>query len=91
MSERIHFFTYPKDLEIIKTEINPKINFKDGKYYIEFTADVFVKDLCIEASERGDFSKNFFDVIPNVTQTVIFEPEDKSKSDVKFKFKMYNR
>ena len=50
-----------------------------------------MKDLYIEASERGDFSKNFFDVIPNVTQTVIFEPEDKSKSDVKFKFKMYNR
>ena len=91
LSERIHFFTYPKDLELIETEINPNINFKDGKYYIEFTADVFVKDLYIEASERGDFSKNFFDVIPNVTQTVIFEPEDKSKSDVRFKFKMYNR
>ncbi len=91
LSERLHFFTYPKDLELIETEINPNISFRDGKYYIEFKTDVFVKDLFIEASVPGDFSKNFFDVIPNVTQTVIFEPEDKSKSDVKFKFKMYNR
>ena len=91
LSERIHFFTYPKDLELIETEINPNINFKDGKYYIEFTTDVFVKDLYIEASVRGDFSKNFFDVVPNVTQIVVFEPEDKNKNDVKFKFKMYNR
>ena len=30
LSERIHFFTYPKDLELIETEINPNINFKDG-------------------------------------------------------------
>lgn len=91
LSERIHFFTYPKELELIETEINPNINFKDGKYYIEFTTDVFVKDLYIEASVRGDFSKNFFDVVPNVTQIVVFEPEDKNKNDVKFKFKMYNR
>ena len=91
LSERIHFFTYPKDLELLKAEINPDISFKDGKYHIQFTSDVFVKDLCIEASEAGDFSKNFFDVLPNVTQTVIFEPEDKSKTNAKFSFRMYNR
>ena len=91
LSERIHFFTYPKDLELIATELDPEIAIQDGKYYIKFQSDVFVKDLFIESSEPGDFSKNFFDVIPNVTQTVIFEPEDKTKMNAKFKFKMYNR
>lgn len=91
LSERLHFFTYPKDLELIETEINPNISFRDGKYYIEFKTDVFVKDLFIEASVPGDFSKNFFDVIPNVTQTVIFEPEDKNRKDVKFDLHIYNR
>ncbi|MBR7176263.1 MAG: glycoside hydrolase family 2 protein [Bacteroidales bacterium] len=91
LSERIHFFTYPKDLELIATELEPEITLQDGKYYIKFQSDVFVKDLFIESSEPGDFSKNFFDVIPNITQTVIFEPEDKTKMNAKFKFRMYNR
>ena len=91
LSERVHFFTYPKDLELIETELDPEITLQDGKYYIKFQSDVFVKDLFIESSEPGDFSKNFFDVIPNVTQTVIFEPEDKTKTNAKFRFKMYNR
>lgn len=91
LSERIHFFTYPKDLELIATELDPEIAIQDGKYYIKFQSDVFVKDLFIESSEPGDFSKNFFDVIPNITQTVVFEPEDKTKMNAKFRFKMYNR
>lgn len=91
LSERLHFFTYPKDMELRETELKPSVTFNNGKYYIEFTTDVFVKDLYIEASERGDFSKNFFDLIPNVSQTVIFEPEDKNRKDVKFNLHIYNR
>ena len=91
LSERLHFFAYPKDLRLHTAELNPEIAFRDGRYYIEFNTDVFVKDVYIEASEAGEFSKNYFDIIPNVAQTVIFEPEDKSKTNVKFKFRMYNR
>lgn len=91
LSERLHFFTYPKDLELIETELSPSITFNDGKYYIGLKSDVFVKDVCITASAPGDFSDNFFCLLPNVGQMIVFEPEDKDKKNVKFDFQIYNR
>ena len=60
LSERLHFFTYPKDLKLIKTDLNPKITFNDGKYYLTFNSEVFVKDVYVTASVPGNFSDNFF-------------------------------
>lgn len=90
LSERLHFFVHPKDLELIETELNPNVTFKDGKYHIELCSDVLVKDVYVTASVPGDFSDNFFCLLPNATQTIVFEPEEKGKKDVKFKFQMMN-
>ena len=68
-----------------------KVTYNDGKYHLEFNSNVFVKDVYVSASESGDFSDNFFCVLPNVTSAIVFEPEDKSKKDVKFKVHVYNR
>lgn len=91
LSERLHFFTYPKDMQLIETELNPEIVFNDGKYHLTFNSDVFVKDVCVTASVSGDFSHNFFNLLPNAPQTIVFEPEDKSKKNVKFDVHHYNR
>lgn len=90
LSERLHFFVHPKDLELIETELNPNVTFKDGKYHIEFCSDVLVKDVYVTASVTGDFSDNFFCLLPSTPQTIIFEPEEKGRKDVKFKFQMMN-
>lgn len=90
LSERLHFFVHPKDLELIETELNPNVTFKDGKYHIEFCSDVLVKDVYVTASVPGDFSDNFFCLLPSTPQTIIFEPEEKGRKDVKFKFQMMN-
>ena len=54
--------------------------------------DVFVKDVYVTASVPGSFSDNFFCILPNATQTIVFEPEedDKNKKNVKFSFQMLN-
>ena len=91
LSERLHFFTYPKDMQLIETELNPEIVFNDGKYHLTFNSDVFVKDVFVTASVSGDFSHNFFNLLPNAPQTIVFEPEDKSKKNVKFDVHHYNR
>lgn len=91
LSERLHFFTHPKDMQLVETELSPKIEFKEGKYYLEFNSDVFVKDICVTASVSGDFSHNFFNLLPNTPQTIIFEPEEKGKKNVKFDVHYYNR
>ena len=91
LSERLHFFTYPKDLQLVETELNPNVVFKDGKYHLTFDSEVFVKDVYLTASEPGDFSDNFFCVLPNATQTIVFEPEEKGKKNVKFNVHFYNR
>ena len=91
LSERLHFFTYPKDLQLVDTELNPNVVFKDGKYHLTFDSEVFVKDVYVTASEPGDFSDNFFCVLPSATQTIVFEPEEKGKKNVKFNVRFYNR
>ena len=90
LSERLHFFTYPKDLKLIKTDLNPKITFNDGKYYLTFNSEVFVKDVYVTASVPGNFSDNFFCILPNASQTIVFEPEEEDKKNVKFNFQMLN-
>ena len=91
LSERLHFFTYPKDMKLVKTELEPKVTYNDGKYHLEFNSDVFVKDVYVSASAPGDFSDNFFCLLPNATNAIVFEPEDKNKKDIKFKVHVYNR
>ena len=93
LSERLHFFAYPKDLELVETELEPQVTFVDGKYILEFNSKVFVKDVFVSTTEQGEFSANFFDVLPNVTKTIIFDPEDedKKKKELEFEVKIYNR
>ena len=90
LSERLHFFVYPKDLKLVKTELEPKVTFADGKYTLEFNSKVFVKDVFVSTTEAGEFSANYFDVLPNTTKTITFVPEDKGKKDLKFKVHTYN-
>ena len=90
LSERLHFFVYPKDLKLVKTELEPKVTFADGKYTLEFNSKVFVKDVFVSTTEAGEFSANYFDVLPNTTKVITFVPEDKGKKDLKFKVHTYN-
>ena len=90
LSERLHFFVYPKDLKLVKTELEPKVTFADGKYTLEFNSKVFVKDVFVSTTEAGEFSANYFDILPNTTKTITFVPEDKEKNDLKFKVHTYN-
>lgn len=90
LCERLHFFVYPKDLKLVKTELEPKVTFADGKYTLEFNSKVFVKDVFVSTTEAGEFSANYFDVLPNTTKTITFVPEDKEKNDLKFKVHAYN-
>ena len=90
LSERLHFFVYPKDLKLVKTELEPKVTFADGKYTLEFNSKVFAKDVFVSTTEAGEFSANYFDVLPNTTKTITFVPEDKEKNDLKFKVHTYN-
>ncbi len=90
LSERLHFFAYPKDLKLVKTELEPKVTFADGKYTLEFNSKVFVKDVFVSTAEAGEFSRNFFDVLPNTPMIITFEPEDKEKKNLKFKVHTYN-
>ena len=90
LSERLHFFVYPKDLKLAETELEPKVTFADGKYTLEFNSKVFVKDVFVSTTEAGEFSANYFDVLPNTTKTITFVPEDKEKNDLKFKVHTYN-
>ena len=90
LSERLHFFVYPKDLKLVETELEPKVTFADGKYTLEFNSKVFVKDVFVSTTEAGEFSANYFDILPNTTKVITFVPEDKEKNDLKFKVHTYN-
>lgn len=85
-SEKSYFyFTKPKDLELPIEEITKEIiNSKDG-FSITLKSDVLQKDVFLFTSEKGHFSDNFFDVLPNETKIIFFKTDAKNLDDLKIK------
>jgi beta-mannosidase len=65
IAENQHFFSRPKDLELIKPNI--KI-IKSGKDEVEVSTDVLAKNVYLIGDTN--FSDNFFDLLPNTSKKI---------------------
>ena len=71
------YFNSPKDLALEKPDIkiyNEKI---DEGCRIVLTTDKLVKNLYLSTDLDGFFTDNFFDLIPGIEKTIIFETKEK--------------
>ena len=80
-----YYFTKPKDLNLPKGDIDNKI-FKTNKgFSIRLKSNVLQKELFLFTKEKGHFSDNFFDLMPNETKVITFTSESETLSDLKIK------
>ena len=79
------YFAKPKDLKIPKNEIRQEIIKTTKGFSITIKSDVLLKDVFLFTKEKGYFSDNFFDVLPNETKIIEFNTSATSLNFVKIK------
>ncbi len=85
--ETIFFFRSPKALNLKKPTIKYQVHGSADKMEVEIHADVLVKSLYIYSeSLEGNFSDNFFDLLPNQKKTISIDKPGQGAGDSEFKF-----
>ena len=79
------YFVKPKELKLPKSNIQQKIVKTDKGFSITIESTVLLKDVFLFTKDKGHFSDNFFDVLPNQTKTVFFETKTTNLVDLKIK------
>ncbi len=81
----LHYFSKPKNLMLPKAEMNYQITKVEEGYKIEITSEVLQKNIFFYANQKGHFSDNFFDVIPNQKKIILFKNLNNDKLQIKSK------
>lgn len=84
-STSLYFFDKPKNLELPKGEINKEITKTKGGFSITLKSNVLHKDVFLSTKQKGHFSDNYFDVLPNETKTIFLKTEAESLDDLQIK------
>jgi beta-mannosidase len=80
-----YYFTKPKDLNLPKGDIDNKIFKTTNGFSIRLKSKVLQKEVFLFTKEKGHFSDNFFDLMPNETKVITFTSESETLSDLKIK------
>lgn len=71
------YFAKQKNLEITEFKISTKINPIYNGYEFILTSNTLIKNLYIHSPNKGQWSDNFFDLLPNLEKKVIFKTQEK--------------
>ena len=72
------YFVAPKDLKIPVVEIKKGVTAIPGGYKVSLSCDKLVKNLWLSSTLKGEFSKNYFDLLPGETVDVEFKTSVKN-------------
>ncbi|MEJ6792224.1 MAG: glycoside hydrolase family 2 protein [Lacinutrix sp.] len=82
---RLDYFVSPKELRLPHGDIESKIMKTHNGFFIELSSKVLQKDVFLYSNEKGHFSDNFFDMLPNETRVIQFKTEALQLNDLKIK------
>ena len=89
--ETIFFFRKPKDLKLTKPAIEFQLRETGDQFLVELQSDTLVKSLYVYSeSLEGNFSDNFFDLVPHRKKTISLSKTQQDVSDPKIKFLYIN-
>jgi len=77
IASNLSYFSSPKDLKLPKPTISKVVAVSDQGYSITLSSDKLVKDLYMNTEENGQFSDNYFDLLPGEKVTVTFKTKEK--------------
>ncbi|MCX6244038.1 MAG: glycoside hydrolase family 2 protein [Bacteroidetes bacterium] len=78
ISRNNYYFQPVKDLELEKPVIRRTVKKLQDGYAITLSTDKLAKNVWLTSTMKGNFSDNFFDLLPGETRTVQFKTIDKS-------------
>ncbi len=81
----IFYFVKPKELNLPKATITKEITKTTNGFTITLQSNVLQKDVFLFTNEKGHFSDNFFDLMPNETKILEFKTNAKMLDDLKVK------
>ena len=81
----VYFFSKPKELNLSKGEITKEITKTKTGFSITLKSDILQKDVFLFSKNKGHFSNNFFDLLPNETINVEFKTDAKNLDDLVIK------
>ena len=81
----LYYFESPKNLNLPKGEITKEITKTTTGFSITLKSAVLQKDVFLSTKQRGHFSDNFFDLLPNESVTLEFKTDAMTLDDLTFK------
>ena len=84
-SKSLFYLAKPKDLKLKKAPIQKTITKIEDGFKIEISSTTFQKDVFLFCNEKGHFSDNYFDMLPNETKTIEFVTNAESLDDLSIK------
>ena len=89
--ETIFFFRKPKELKLTKPAIEFQFKETGDQLLVELQSDTLVKSLYVYCdSVEGNFSDNFFDLLPHRKKTISISKSQQDVSDPKIEFLYIN-
>jgi beta-mannosidase len=80
-----YYFAKPKDLNLPKSAIEKEIVKTKKGFSIRLKSSVLQKEVFLFTKEKGHFSDNFFDLMPNKIKVITFKSDIEALSDLKIK------
>ncbi len=80
LAQNNFYFSPVKDILLQKPLITKSIQKTPEGYLITLSTDQLAKNVCLEASLKGTFSDNFFDLLPGEARTISFSTSNKTSS-----------
>ena len=71
-AKNIFYFTPPKDLNLPVPEIKKSVKANGFGYTVTVSSDKLVKNLYLSTTLPGDFSENYFDLLPGESREIQF-------------------
>ncbi|WP_104734803.1 beta-mannosidase [Hanstruepera ponticola] len=81
----LHYFSKSKDLKLKPESIQQKITKSADGFKIELSSETLQKDVFLFCNDKGHFSDNYFDLLPNEVKTVEFYTQASSIASLKMK------
>lgn len=81
----LYYFESPKNLNLPKREIEKQIVKTKSGFIITLKSTVLQKDVFLSTKNKGHFSDNFFDLLPNETKKITLKTNIEKLEDLKIK------
>ncbi|MDL2326989.1 glycoside hydrolase family 2 protein, partial [Bacteroidales bacterium OttesenSCG-928-A14] len=90
--EKIVCLDYPKHLQLDSANIEISVQEKRGEYHLTLTTNTLAKGVFVSTTNdiAGNWSDNYFDLLPNQEKVITFIPANKEEAKPQFDVKCFN-